>query len=241
MNLFPDPVGGYYGYAAIVTALHHREVTGEGQHIDLSMQESNATLIGDAIMQYLANGEVRPRLGNRHMTFAPHGIYPAAGDDRWVAIAAESEDQWRALVETAGRAEWARDPRFQTDADRKANEDALDAAISEWTAGRDRLEIARVLADAGVIAAPLLDGLEVGAFEAFRERGVVVDLDHPEAGSWPHIGVPYHFSKTPGLATRPSPLLGQHSEEVLAELLGVGPDEYAALVARGVTGSDPPD
>src|SRR5690606_16918048 len=123
--------------------------------------EANLTVIGEAALEYSMTGNVRSRLGNRHRTFAPHGIYPAAGDDRWVAIAAESDEQWRALVEAAGRPEWAADARFTDNAARKANEDALDAAIAAWTASEDRDALADRLARAGVIAAPILDGLDL--------------------------------------------------------------------------------
>ncbi|MBM3140508.1 MAG: CoA transferase, partial [Chloroflexi bacterium] len=239
-QMLPDPVGGWYGFGAIVTALRHRDRTGEGQYIDLSMQESNQTLIGDAMLEALWTGRARTRLGNRHPTFAPHGIYPAQGEEQWVALAAEDDAQWRALCEAAG-AGWERDVRFASNEARKASEDALDAAIAAWTATQARDALAPRLAAAGVPAAPVRDALEVAACPVFRERGRVVEVAHPETGTWWHVGVPATLERTPGAVTRPSPCLGEHSAEVLAEELGVSEAEYAALVRKGVTGEGPPD
>ncbi|MEE8422186.1 MAG: CoA transferase [Dehalococcoidia bacterium] len=242
-QMLPDPIGGYYGYGAIVTALLHRARTGEGQYIDLSMQEANNTFIGDAQLEYEVTGNVRRRLGNRHLTFAPHGIYPARGsgrDRRWIALAAESEQQWDALCSVAGRPEWRDDPRFASNAARKEHEDALDEAIAAWTAGEDRDELAGRLSEAGLPAAPVLDGIEVASDAVFRERGVIEEVTHPEVGTRPQVGVPYHYSRTPARVTRPSPLIGEHSAEVLDEFLDIGAAEYQQLVEKGVTGTEPP-
>ncbi len=240
-SMFPDPIAGYYGFAAIVTALHHRHRTGEGQYIDLSMQEANLTFIGDAALEYAANGSVRGRTGNRHLTFAPHGIYPARGEEQWIALAAETEEQWRALCDVAGRSQWADDARFADNDARKANEDALDAQIASWTAEQSRDEMAAKLTAAGLPAAPVLDAHEVAADPVFRERGFVVDVEHPEAGRHPQIGVPFTLSRAAPRVTRPAPMLGEHSAEVLAELLDVEAEEYEELVRKGITGTGPPE
>jgi crotonobetainyl-CoA:carnitine CoA-transferase CaiB-like acyl-CoA transferase len=249
-QMLPDPVGGYYGYGAIVTALLHRARTGEGQYIDLSMQEANNTFIGDAQLEYELTGNVRGRLGNRHLTFTPHGIYPALSDGgngsdgvhgRWIALAAESEAQWASLCSVAARPDWREDPRFASNAARKQHEDALDEAIAAWTAGEDRDALAARLSAAGLPAAPVFNGDEVAADEVFRERGVIEQVTHPEVGTRLQVGVPYHYSRTPARVTRPSPLIGEHSAEVLDEFLGIGAAEYQQLVEKGVTGTEPPD
>jgi len=239
-QMFPDPVGGLHGFAALMTALYHRERTGQGQYIDLSMQESCATLIGDALLEYLWTQNVRPRLGNRHLTFAPHGIFAATGDQRWVALAAESEQQWRALADVAGHPEWLEDQRFATNEARKQHEDDLEAAIAAWVATEDRDALVARLLSAGLPAAPVLDGLELRDDPVYRERGVVEQVEHVEAGRWAQVGVPYHFSRTPARVTRPAPALGQHSREVLCDELGLSPAAYATLEQRGITGQGPP-
>src|SRR5690606_35373857 len=112
-QMFPDPVAALYGVMGIVGALRHRDLTGEGQFIDLSMQEANASIIGDAALEFAVNGDERPRMGNRHTTYAPHGIFPSAGDNRSIAIACEDDAQWAALCALADPA-WATDARFAT-------------------------------------------------------------------------------------------------------------------------------
>lgn len=239
-QMYPDAVAGLYGCSAILTALHYRDRTGHGQEIDLSMQDANLTFIGDAAVEYANTGQHRPRMGNHHPIFAPHAVYPAAGDDSWVALACETDNQWGALVRTPGLESLAGDERFATRERRKANETALDAALSEWTRTQDRDTAVEMLRSAGIIAVPVLDGRELQTFALLRERGTVVDVTHPDAGSWPQAGIPVHFSRTPGRVRRPAPRLGEQSAEVLEELLNYPREQYEALVAAGITGSGPP-
>ncbi len=237
-QMYPDAAAGLNGFAGIVTALMHREMTGEGQYVDLSMQESSLAFIGDALLEERMTGNVRGRLGNRHMTYAPHGIY-ATADDQWLALAAETEHQWTALCRIAGRDGWLGDVRFSDNAARKANEDALDAEIGAWVGSQKRDELAERLAHAGVIAAPVLDGHEVAADKALRERGFIVNIDHPEAGTHPQSGIPVQFSGTPATVQRHAPLQGQHTQEVLERLLGIDEDEYSELLNQRITGAGP--
>jgi crotonobetainyl-CoA:carnitine CoA-transferase CaiB-like acyl-CoA transferase len=133
------------------------------------------------------------------------------------------------------------DPRFASVAARKANEDALDDAIRAWTASQDRDALAARLVEAGVIAAAVHDALEVAADPVLRERGVIAEIDHPETGRWPQVVLPMHFSRTVPEPPRHAPLQGEHTHEVLAELLGMGVDEVDELVRAGISGGGPPD
>jgi crotonobetainyl-CoA:carnitine CoA-transferase CaiB-like acyl-CoA transferase len=238
-SMYPDPVAGSYFAAALIMALRHRDRTGEGQYIDLGMMEANATFIGDALLEQAANGVIRPRMGNRHPRIAPHNIYPAK-DGRWLALSADDEAAWQALVTAIGRGDMLSDPRFENMAARKANEHAIDAAIEAWTRLQDPHEAAATLASKGLCAAPTLDPLEVLDEPQLRSRGLFVEVDHPEAGCRLQPGAPWLLSRTPARVTRPAPIMGQHSREVLAEFLGVTDDEYDDLVAAGVTGDMPP-
>ena len=248
-SMFPDPTAGWYGFAAILAALHYRERTGEGQYIDLSMMEANLTVVGEAALEFALSGTVRGPLGNRHRTFAPHGIFPALGQaeggidghEQWIGLAAQTDGQWQTLCSIAAHPEWLTDSRFTDNAARKRNEDALDLAIAGWTESQPRDELARRLAEAGVPAAPVLDALEVAVDPVYRERGLIAEVMHPEAGTWPQVGVPFELERTPGAVTRPAPLQGEHTAEVLARFLGTTSEEYEELVRKGVTGSGPPD
>jgi crotonobetainyl-CoA:carnitine CoA-transferase CaiB-like acyl-CoA transferase len=238
-QMYPDAVAGLYACAAILTALHHRNRTGEGQYIDLSMQEANLTCIGDAALEYILTEHQRERLGNRHTTFAPHSIYPCEGHEQWIALACEDEAQWRVVCEVAGMG-WASDERFTKNEKRKMFEDALDEAIAQWTRTQARDELAARLSAVGVIAAPVWDADELAHNEHFRVRGVIVAVDHPETGRWLQVANPLRFSRTPAREVRSSPLLGEHSYEVFSELLGMTREEYEALVKIGVSGMEQP-
>ncbi|MEJ2089784.1 MAG: CoA transferase, partial [Gammaproteobacteria bacterium] len=144
-QMYPDPVAGLCGFAAINLALLHRDRTGEGQFIDLSMQEANFTFIGDAWLEYEMTGHVRGPMGNRHPRFAPHGVYPAAGEDQWLAIAVTSDAEWRVLVTalTLGM-----DPEL-SEAERKAKERDIDDRIAEATRRENKTELADRLCELG--------------------------------------------------------------------------------------------
>lgn len=238
-QMYPDAVAGIYGFLAVAAALHHRDRTGEGQYVDLSMQEANFTFVGDAWLQWALEGELRPPLGNASMSHAPHGVYPCKGDDAWIAIAAESQDQWEALCGIAGHGEWRR--RFPDNLARKSLEAELDEALAGWTAGESRDALAQRLTAAGVIAAPVLNGLELADDATLRDRGHVVDVTHPETGTWAQAGVPFVFSRTPIAVTRRAPLQGEHSFDVLNRYAGITRERYDALCARNITGVGPPE
>ncbi len=238
---FPDPLAAMTATTAILAALEHRRRTGEGQHIDVSMQEATLALVGDAALEHELTGRTPGPQGNRHPDHAPHGVYPASREDHWIALAAEDDAQWRRLCEVAGQRDWMSDPRYASNAARKANEDALDAAIAVWTRTQPRDDLAARLAAAGLPAAPVLNPGELPADPSFRERGVVAEIDHPEAGVWPYVVVPYRLTETPLRVTAPAPCLGEHSAEVLARLAGIDAARYEELVRLGISGEDPPE
>lgn len=240
-QMYPDAVAGLYGFAALTTALMHRKRTGKGQFIDLSMQEANFTFIGDAWLEYIINGDVRERLGNRHMTFAPHGIFATKEDDWWIAIAAETELQWQQLCQVAGQQAWLVDPRFADNRSRKENENVLDLLIEEWTVTQLRDNLVHRLTEAGVIAAPVLDPLEVAGDQALINRQAIVAVEHPETGRWYQPGVPFKMSLTNPRVRGCAPLQGQHSLELFKRLLNMNDEGYENLVMKGISGSGPLD
>lgn len=242
--MYPDPVAGYYFASAMIMALRHRNRTGVGQLIDLGMMEANATMIGDALLEWAANGVIRPPEGNHHPRLAPHNIYRLNGAEApaWLALAVEDEPAWRALCDCLGRPELVDDPRFATMAARKAYEQEVDRMIADWAVHQeDGATTAALLRSRGITAAPVLDPLGVFASEQLRSREFVVDVAHPEAGRMAQAGVPWRLSRTAARVHRPAPMFGEHGREVLTELLSLSNDEYDALVAAGICGDMPPD
>jgi crotonobetainyl-CoA:carnitine CoA-transferase CaiB-like acyl-CoA transferase len=237
-HMYPDPVAGLYGLGAVITALAHRQRTGEGQYVDVSMQEACATFVGDEWMRYQDTGRPPARRGNRHPAYAPHGVFRCAGEDQWVALAAPDDAAWAAAARVLGGRELAA-PRFATAAGRLAAESDLEAAIGARAAGRDKGELAGALAAAGVIAAPVLDVGEVMADAGLRARGVLRTVRHSLAGEAAQAGLPVRMASTPLPPWNPAPLHGEHSLEVLQQELGLSEQEYAALAAAGITGCGP--
>ncbi len=235
-GLYPDPVAGYLLAASVVAAIHHRNHTGQPQRVDLAMTEAVAVVCGDAIIGYQATDRVPRPMGNRHLRVAPHNHY-ATLDGDWLALATETEAAWEALVGHIGD-DRLRDPRFATMSSRKANEADLDDIVAEWCAGQDATRAEAALGLLGVSAARI-----VPLYELYRQpdpnflgSGFVTAVDHPETGTTWLPGPPWRFS-TPSPPVGAAPCVGQHSREVLTADLGIGADEYAALVLAGVTGT----
>jgi crotonobetainyl-CoA:carnitine CoA-transferase CaiB-like acyl-CoA transferase len=152
---------------------------------------------------------------------APHGVYPTAGDDAWVAIACPDDAAWQRLAGLLDGEPWARDPELETTAGRLARVEVLDARLAEWTAGRDRWEVAEALQAAGIPAAPLLTSADRVSDSHFASREAFTIVEHPVVGAELIYGLPWKLSRTPGVVRTAAPLLGAHTAEVLEEYLGV--------------------
>lgn len=235
-QMYPDAVAGMNAFAAVMAALRHRDRTGEGQYIDLSMQEANLAFVGDAALEYLRTGRQRERMGNRHPALAPHGVFPCAGSEQWVAIACEDDTQWLALAAVLGLDATG----LETSAARKAREDELERLIGGQTARFELDALVALLRAKGVVAAPVLNGLEVAVDAGLRERGVVREVAHAEVGVLPQATIPWRYSRNGQPEVRGAPVLGGDSFEVLSEFLGMSRAEYEELVADGVSGEGPP-
>ena len=234
-----DPITGSHAAGVILAALRYRRRTGRGMFVDVSQQESAVALIGGDVLAYQMTGTEPERRGNRSPYFAPHNVYPCAGEDRWVTIAAASEEEWRRLAAVMQREDLADDERFASNDARLKHEDALDRAIAEWTAKRDAYEITRLLQTAGVPAGPVLRGPDLLEDSHYRERHTFNEVDHPQVGPKWYQGFAWRMSETPGQVHWPSPTLGQHNRQVYGELLGITPAEIDRLEQDGVIGTKP--
>ena len=231
---YGDPNGGLHGAFAVLAALMHRARTGEGQFIDLSQWETSVAVLGEGLLAQVMNGAQPPRDGNRDPYMSPHGLFHCLGDDRWVSIVVADEDEWQRLCTGMGRSELATDPRFVSLTARKQNEDALEKLITAWTETLSAEEVTAKLQAAGVAAFPALTNKELAEDAHLRDRGFFVELPHPEVGVRRHAGVPWVFSDTPCQVRRPSPCLGQDTDEVMQRVLGYSAEEIARLKANGV-------
>jgi len=237
---YMDHTGASYMAMAILMALLHRARTGEGQWVDMSCTEAGATLTGPAILDWTVNHRPMRRPGSPHGNrsewppMAPHGIYPARGDDCWIAIACRDAADWRAFARVVDRP-FVREARFADLAGRLAAQDALDDEVVAWTRELEASAVTRALVAAGVPAAVV----------ARPEERIEHDPNTAAWGLWPEVehramgrvrvdGLPVHLSRTDWSITRGAPCLGEHNDQVFGELLGLAPEEIDALRAGGV-------
>jgi crotonobetainyl-CoA:carnitine CoA-transferase CaiB-like acyl-CoA transferase len=221
-----------FGLAGVLAALEHRRRTGRGQHLDLSQAEASLHFQATALLDAEVNGGDFEARGNRDPAMAPHGIYPAAGENRWVAIACADDRQWRSLAGVLGRpdlAGWAL-------ADRLARHDELDDLIGAWTEPRDAAVAQAILQAAGVPAHQVQNSAECLTDPQLAHRGHYVTVEHPLLGAVVVEGPRFHLTRTPGRTTTPGPTYGQHAQQILTHFLGYDDDRIAELVIAGALG-----
>jgi len=232
-SAYTDYVSPRFTAAVILAALEHRRRTGEGQYVDLSQAEASLHFLGPALLDYVVNGRVWPRHGNRDPDMAPHGVYPAAGDDRWVAIVVRSDAEWRTLADLMGREDLARDPALATAAGRRARADALDAAVAAWTARLDMHEVEARCQARGVAASAVQNSVHLCRDPQLLYRGHFARFDDPAHGPTTLEASRFHLSRTPARVGGPVPTYGADNAHVLATLLGYDEARITALVAAG--------
>ncbi len=232
-----DGIAGVLGAFAVVTALRHRERTGEGQLVEMPLAEAFLPVLGEFILDYTMNGRVAQPQGNTHRSHAPHNVYPCEGDDQWIAIDIENDGQFAALCEVLDAPQLAVDERFAASGERWHNRDALDVEVAALTAPRDKEQLFHSLQAVGVPAAPTHDELEALADEHLVERGFFQEATIEGIGTHRYPGMTFRMAGTPNEIRRPPPKLGEHNEYVYLELLGYSRERYDELVERGLVGT----
>ena len=233
---YTDYVAPRFTVCALLAALDHRERTGEGCYIDQSQAESAMHLMTTAVLDYEVNQHVTTGDANRDPRRVPHGVYPAQGDDEWIAIAVQSAEQWDAFCEASSPAGLGGDPRFDSFDNRKANEDALNEIIAAWTAGQHPEEIERILQGAGVAAHRVLNSAASYADPQLQHRGAFVELPHPVHGTTTVEGARYRLSRTPAEYRFCAPTFGRDTEFVLKEILQYDDDQVTDVIIAGALG-----
>jgi crotonobetainyl-CoA:carnitine CoA-transferase CaiB-like acyl-CoA transferase len=232
MNIrYSDSSFGAAAAFASLVALRHREATGEGQFVDVSAVEILTSLIGDLVMDFSFNGRVARCQGNRHGEMAPHGLYRCNGED-WIALAVRSDAEWHVLADYLSIAGLSADPRFATLADRKANEDALDILLSEWTRVQDATALATGLQAAGLAAAKSANSVDLIGDGHLWGRGFYRYVDDQDGEARAVLGPSWRMSD-PAEITRTAPRLGEHNAYVLGEIMGLSAQEQHRLAEAG--------
>ena len=226
----PDPTAGITAAYAVTAALLRRNETGVGEHLDVTLWEATAALNLDGWMEYALRGTQAERIGNRDPWMAPHGCFPAAGDDEWVTIACTTQG----FAKLAEIIPGLKDERFASLASRKQHEDDLEAIVSAWTSELDRWYVTGLLQAQGIAAFPSLTAKDIIEDPHLNARGFVERLEHPEVGARAHTGIPWRFAERSNGVRMPAPQLGGHTDEVLRDVLGLSDAEIDDLRERGI-------
>lgn len=230
-----DPIVGVHATVALLAALEHKRRTGEGQLIEVAQIEVGATVTAEPVIEYTLTGRAYEREGNRHRSYV-QGVYPASGDDEWVAVSVRDDHDWAAVVDLIGRPELRDDPRFASPEARLHNHDAFDEVLARWTAVRTSDEAADCLRRGGVPAERILTADRMYDVDQLEARGFYQELEHPLSGRQRFPGWPFRITPGPLRHHRtPSPTLGQHNAEVLVGL-GLSDGEVATLREQRVIG-----
>jgi crotonobetainyl-CoA:carnitine CoA-transferase CaiB-like acyl-CoA transferase len=234
---YGDPIGGLNAAAALLVAIFHKRQSGQGQHIDISQVECMLPMVAPWLIEQSANGTVAPRRGGRHPSCVPHGCFPCRGDDAWILIAVEDDDQWRSLCDTIGRDDLKHNASLTTAAGRRQQEAMIEQAIATWTASVTADGAMTILQQAGVAAGVARRPLDLLDDPHLLARNFWQWIDRPFVGSHPQPSPAYRETDQPLAAQRPAPTLGEYNVPVLQDVLGLSQAEIDKLSAAGVIGT----
>jgi crotonobetainyl-CoA:carnitine CoA-transferase CaiB-like acyl-CoA transferase len=231
---YTDFMGVRFNALAILAALRHRDRTGDGQYIDMAQAEAALAFLAPAAAAYLERGEIPQPRGNRDPDMAPHGVFPAEGCDRWVAIAVRSDAEWQVLCDHAGLGELAADAALATASGRQRAASRVEAALAAWTRPRRAVQIESELQALGIAAHAVLDTHELLDEPQLRFRGYLKRIDHPQFGSTAIETSRFALSAAPAELPRQAVCYGSGNDAVLRDILGYTAEQIAALQAAGV-------
>ena len=236
-----DHSPGYFGAIMLMAAIRRQRAKGVGCYIDMSQSETGLMLSGTSILEHQITGKPTQRYGNRmpFLDWSPHGAYRCVGDDNWIAISVQNDNQWRSLVEEMNSPSWALNSHFATSAGRKEHEDELDEKIASFTITCDRYDLMKRLQRRGIPAGVVQKAPDRFDFDPqLKARDYYVDLPSSEIGTWPIEGFPAKLSRSPanvgGTTGRAAPKLGEDNDFVYQTLLGLSASEIAALSEESV-------
>jgi len=227
-----DITAGMFSSTAILAALRARDITGQGQHIDLSLLDTQVALLANVASNYLVGGLPPSRLGNAHPNITPYEAFRAR--DRWFALAAANERQWAILCDAIGQPDLKDDPRFADNGTRVHNRAALREILDTAFLARDANDWLAQFRQAGLPCGPINSIPEVFAHPQAKARELATEVEHATAGTVRFPGFPYKLSTTPAQVRLPPPMLGQHTEQVLEEVLGYSPEDLDRFQESGI-------
>ncbi len=238
---YGDWVLGTTGAASLLIALYYRERTGKGQYIDVAGREAMMSNLGEIILDYTLNNRERNRMGNHHPSASPHGCYRCKGDDEWITISVENDDEWKRFCKAIGEPSWTRDKRFSSCLLRWENREALDRLVEDWTREHDHYEAMEILQKGGVSAGAVLNMKEIHLNPHLIERGFFEVIDHGKGIGKRPVGkqIPAKFEGMESFVSKRAPRFGEDNEYVFCKLLGISKEELERLEEEKVIGGKP--
>ena len=232
-----DPTAAGHAFIAVLAALEYRERTGKGQFIDLAQGEATLQRAAQPLMDYLLNRRDAGPQGNRSTGLAPHGVYPAHGDDAWLAIVVRSDDEWASLRQLADGA--LDNPRWDRALHRLQDQDALDDDVAAWTRTHDAATLAERLQQAGVPAFPMMSPIDLLTDPDFATlNAAAIDLSAeaaaPARNGALYVGTPWKMQRSPAALRAPTPNRGEHDDYIYGDLLGLTKSERSELREAGI-------
>jgi benzylsuccinate CoA-transferase BbsF subunit len=231
---YTDFIAPHFAATALIAALIHKKKTGLGQCIDVSQAEASLQFLAPIFLDYSVNGRKQKLMGNSSPYAAPHGAYACQGSDRWVAISVSTDHEWEEFCKVIENPGWTRQAEFSTLQSRKQHEAELNQRVEQWTKGISAEEAMLLLQSAGVPAGVVQSGKDLTEDPQLESRGHVWWMETEEMGRYPYIGPAPLLSKTPGEPRMPMPNLGEHTQKVCQEFLGMSDEEFVSLFAEGV-------
>lgn len=231
---YTDMIAPRFIVAAVAAALAYRQRTGKGQYLDVSQYETAVQFLSPAILDYVINGRIAIRMGNRAASAAPHGVYPCKGDDRWCAISVSNDTEWESFCKAVGNPAWTKGPRFATLSERKENEAELDRLVGQWTINFTPQQVMAMMQESGVPAGVVATAEDVCNDPQLKHRHHFQELDHSVLGRHNYEATSFKLSKTPGSPSRAAPCLGEHTYYVCTKILSISEEEFVQLLSEGV-------
>ena len=234
IGFYTDFIAPRFNALTILAALDYRRRTGKGQYLDVAQHQAGVQYVSPSLLDYDVNDRVATRQGNYDPYCAPHGSYACKGEDRWCAIAISTEEEWQSFCQVIGNPDWTQDPKFATLESRQENIVELDENVASWTATVTDEEAMTMLQEAGVPAGRINDARDhLDNNPQMQFRDFYQEREHPEVGTYHPPRQPCVLSKSPCEISR-APLMGEHTEAALKEVIGLSDEEIEGLVIDGV-------
>tara|TARA_Y100000780_G_scaffold232554_1_gene266055 strand:- start:11324 stop:12571 length:1248 start_codon:yes stop_codon:yes gene_type:complete len=240
-NFYADHNSGFHVATGIMAALFRRYKTGEGQHLEIVLREATMSVIGEYFIEYQFTGKEPKRIGNDHPVFYPHGIFQCKGDDSWIAISVESNQEWQALCEVIGSTELKNDNDLTEVSSRRLNREKIELEITDWTKSKSNKEVMDLMQTRGIRAGIVAKASDILSDPHVSERNYLDTVEHPDAGEYTSPGLPFKFTRSSTNLGMRAPMFSEHSLPILSGLLAKDMSTIASLIEKGTTPLEPID